>query len=302
MGGFQKVLFIINPLSGRRKFPDLEKQIAHACKQTSLEWTIASTERSGHATELAKQAVNNQIDLVFAVGGDGTVNEVAKGLVHSSTTLGILPKGSGNGLARHLHIPQDHKEALALIQSGDNISIDAVTVNGEISVNVSGIGFDGHVSNLFAKESVRGLGRYVTLSVTEFLSFKNFKATMILDEKPFSSDAFILAFANSSQFGNNATVSPTASVCDGLMDICVIKKFPWFESIGFAVKMFTGKLHTSSYVKIFKAKKATLSFDANMPYHIDGEGRGSQRDFSVEVIPGCLKVLVPIRVGGKSIL
>lgn len=298
MGGFQKALFIINPLSGRRKFPDLEKQIAHACRQSSLTWSIAATEHSGHATELAKQAVSQKIDLVFAVGGDGTVNEVAKGLAHSTTTLGILPKGSGNGLARHLRIPQDHKEALKLIQSGKGISIDAITVNGELSVNVSGIGFDGHVSNLFAKESVRGLRQYVTLSIREFLSFKNFKVKGIIDGIAIESEAFILAFANSSQFGNNATVSPTASVCDGFMDICVIKKVPLLEGLGFALKMFTGTLDTSSYVKIIKAKKATLTFDGNMPFHIDGEGRGVHQNFSVEVVPGCLNVLVPEGIRG----
>ena len=293
MGEFKRVLFIINPHSGRKKFPDLENSIVKSCKQFSVEFAISATERAGHATEMAKEAVQQNFDLVFAVGGDGTVNEIAKGLIHSKVTMGIIPKGSGNGLARHLGIPQKPERALTLLQSGKKILMDTVSVNGEVSVNVSGIGFDGHIATLFGKSGKRGLREYVSLAAAEFRKFKKFPVAGKIDGSSYEGEAFILAFANSSQFGNNATVSPTASVCDQLMDICVIKKVPLLQALGFAGKMFTRRMHKSAFVKIIKAKKASFAFPGIMPYHIDGDGKEPISQFSIEVIPSSLKILAP---------
>ncbi len=287
----KKVLFIINPHSGKKQYPDLEEKILAACRQTSIDVHIQITERAGHATLMAKEAINQNFDLVFAVGGDGTVNEVAKGLIHSNVTMGIIPKGSGNGLARHLGIPQKPHQALSLLQSGKSVLMDTLSINGEVSVNVSGIGFDGHIANLFGKSGKRGLGEYAKLAAVEFRKFNTFPISATIDSQTFQSEAFILAFANSSQFGNNATISPMASVCDGEMDICVIKKVPLLQAIGFAGKMFSGRMHKSAFVKIIKAKKAIVSFAEAMPYHVDGEGRNEAREFTVDVFPSSLKVL-----------
>ena len=291
MGQFKKANFIINPFSGHKKFPALHKAIESYCGQNNTECNIVTTQQAGHATQLAKKSVAQGFDIVFAVGGDGTVNEVAKGLVHSSVTMGILPKGSGNGLARHLGIPQHPEKALRLLESGKNILMDTLIVNDEISVNVSGIGFDGHIANLFGKSGKRGLREYVMLSATEFRKFMNFSIQGTIDNQSYSNESFILAFANSSQFGNNATISPLASVCDGQMDICVIRKVSLMHALGFAGKMFTGRLHKSAFVKIINAKQAVFSFPAPMPYHIDGEGKGCSSDFEVKIIPLSLHVL-----------
>src|SRR5690349_3262398 len=260
MGQFHKALFIINPTSGNRKFPDLDQEIKNYCQKSGIESVIQKTERARHAIELAQSSLTQNYDLVFAVGGDGTVNEVAKGLIHSSVAMGILPTGSGNGLARHLGIPIKPEKALKLIDSGKSMVMDTLSVNGEVSVNVSGIGFDGHIANLFGKGGKRGLKEYVTLAATEFRKFKNFSIAGNIDGVAIQDEAFILAIANSSQFGNNATISPAASVCDQLMDICIIKKIPLLQALGFVGKMFTRRMHRSAFVKIIKGTKAEFSF------------------------------------------
>ena len=291
MGQFRKALFVINPSSGSKKHSGLVRSIKSFCTQEGIEFEIRFTERAGHATEIAKQAVALNYEIVLAAGGDGTVNETAKGLMHSQTVMGILPVGSGNGLSRHLGIPQKPEKALHLLNYGKVISIDSLSVNGETSVNVSGIGFDGHIANLFGKGGKRGLREYVSLAATEFRKFKNFSVNGTIDSESYQSEAFILSVANSSQFGNNATVSPGASVCDQLMDVCVIKKVPLLQALGFAGKMFTRRMHKSAFVKIIKCKEAEFHFPAEMSFHVDGEGRSTAKSFFFKIVPSSLRVL-----------
>jgi diacylglycerol kinase (ATP) len=147
MGQFKNVLFIVNPTSGRKVLPALESEIAQACNANQIQYNIAYTNAPAHATTLAREAAAQHMDAVFAVGGDGTVNEVAKGLIDTPVTMGIIPKGSGNGLARHLGISMKLRGALAVLASDKSILMDTILVNGETSVNVSGIGFDGHIAS-----------------------------------------------------------------------------------------------------------------------------------------------------------
>jgi YegS/Rv2252/BmrU family lipid kinase len=288
-----KVFFIINKYSGAGYRPDVEGRIITACGQLNLECVIEFTQERGHATELARHAVEQNFRTVFAVGGDGTVNEVAQGMVNTGVTMGILPKGSGNGLARHICVPMNFRKSLATLSSRQTITMDTVLVNGRLSVNVAGIGFDGHVAGLFGKNGKRGLVGYSWLVVKEFLSFGEFPLDMEVDGQRFQRSTFILAFANSSQFGNNAKVAPHASVCDQRVDVCLIKKVPLTQAIGFAQKMFNGTMDRSAFVEIIQAKKIELQFDRPMPYHIDGEAMEPQARFSIEVQPKSLRMLVP---------
>jgi diacylglycerol kinase family enzyme len=175
----------------------------------------------------------------------------------------------------------------------ETIAMDTFRVNDKLSVNVSGIGFDGHVAGLFGKNGKRGLVTYGKLVLTEFQKFKEFGLTMTLDGKDYSKEAFIVAFANSSQFGNNAQVAPQASVCDQLIDVCVIKKVPISNAIGFAHKMFTGQIEKSSFVEILQAKKIRIHFPQAMPLHIDGEAVPPESDFNIEIFPASLHMIVP---------
>jgi YegS/Rv2252/BmrU family lipid kinase len=271
----------------------VEGRIIEQCEKLNIESTIEFTQSPGHATELAKDAVNQKLDYVFAVGGDGTVNEVAQGLLGSQVAMGILPKGSGNGLARHLGLPMSFKKSLEIIPFHSEQMIDTLSVNGKLSVNVSGIGFDGHVAGLFANKAKRGLVGYAKLVLKEFMSFKSFEAKIGMNGNSFHSKSFIIALANSSQFGNNARISPQASVCDQLIDVCFIQKVPMSQVIGFAAKMFSGRFDRSRFVEIIRTNRVTIDIDQPIAYHIDGEAMDATDKFIVELKPASLKVLVP---------
>lgn len=290
----KKVLFIINKYAGTGYNPQVEAHLVSHCSELHIKPSIEFTQGRYHATELASQAAQlKKYEVVFAVGGDGTVNEVAQGLVHTSQAMGILPCGSGNGLARHLGISMNIKKALAQVGSDKCISMDSFLVNDKLSVNVSGIGFDGHIASLFGKGGKRGLIGYTGLVIKEFFGFREFPVNVTIDGITYDKHVFVLAFANSSQFGNNARVSPLASVSDGLLDVCFIRKVPLSKAAGFAQKMFTGQIHKSSLVEIVKGKQLTLSFAQAMPYHVDGEAMTPAQDFSIAIQPASVRMIVP---------
>jgi diacylglycerol kinase (ATP) len=295
----KKVFFIINKFSGTGYQPDVEGRIITECGRLGLECTIEFTQSRGHATALAKRAITEKFKTVFAAGGDGTVNEVAQGLLYTDARMGILPKGSGNGLARHLGIPMKFPEALQLLSSTRTIDMDTLLVNNKVSVNISGIGFDGHVAGLFGKDGKRGLVGYGKLVMKEFLRYKEFPVTIVIDGIKFERHAFIVALANSSQFGNNAQIAPHASVTDQLIEVCVIRKVPYLHAIGFAQKMFSGNIHNSAFVEIKKARKIIMDFAEPIAFHIDGEAMEPSRHFTIEVKPASLKMIIPEGVKKK---
>jgi YegS/Rv2252/BmrU family lipid kinase len=295
MNESKKVFFIINRFSGTGYQDSIEGRIIDECASLNYGCTIEYTQSRGHATELAQQAVAEKFDIVFAVGGDGTVNEVAKGLVGSNVAMGILPKGSGNGLARHLGIPMKFASALKLMTSTRVINMDTMSINGKLSVNVSGIGFDGHVAGMFGTNGKRGLAGYTKLVLKEFVSYKEVEGKVVVDGTSYDTNSFIIALANSSQFGNNARVAPLASVCDELIDVCLIRKIPMHRVIGFATHMFTGTLDRSSLVQIRKGKKITIEFPKPVAFHIDGEPQEPTAKFDVHVEAGRLRMIVPVR-------
>jgi diacylglycerol kinase (ATP) len=295
----KKVFFIINKFSGPGYRPDVEGKIIETCDKLDLECTIEFTRERGHATELAQQAVSQHFPVVFAVGGDGTVNEVAQGLVFSKSVMGILPKGSGNGLARHLNIPVNFLRSLQTIASKKTIAMDTILVNGKLSVNIAGIGFDGYVASLFGKDGKRGFIGYSKLVLREFNRFEEFPVKVEVDGSSLNRTAFILALANSSQFGNNVRVAPQASVCDSLIDVCLIRKAPLLRTFGIARRMFDGSFDRSDFVEIIKAQKIHLEFEQAQAFHIDGEPMDPQQHFSVEMQAGSLHMLVPDKISSK---
>lgn len=296
----KKLFFIINKFSGTGYQDSIEGRIIDVCAANKCGCTIEFTRQRGHATELAQQAVAGKFDMAFAVGGDGTVNEVAQGLVGSQVAMAILPKGSGNGLARHLGVPMKFGAALDLVGSNKVINMDTMSINGKLSVNVSGIGFDGHVAGLFGKNGKRGLAGYTKLVLKEFRSYKEIEAEVTLDGTPHRASSFIIALANSSQFGNNAVVAPLASVCDELIDVCFIKKVPLTRAISFAAQMFSGTLDKHSLVDIRKGRNITIKFPHPVAFHIDGEPQDPAQDFDIRIQPGVLKMAVPQR-GVKTV-
>lgn len=286
----EEILFIVNPISGTGKQKHLNAILEKTLDFNAFNPTILYTHHAGHATELSREAVG-KYRYVIAVGGDGTVNEVAKGLVGSNTTMGIIPVGSGNGLARHLNIPMKMDEAVKVINKRLTERIDTVKINNELSVNVSGTGFDAHVAHKFAKNGKRGSIPYVKIAATEFQQYKTQAYKIVADGQPMFRNAFMISLANSAQFGNNALISPEAKIDDGLVDICILSEFPKVEAPALAARLFNRTMHKSNFLEIVRAK--SVQIDTNHPIicHIDGEPVVFDDMLNIEVQPASLSII-----------
>ena len=291
-----KVFFIVNKFSGAGYGPRLESNILNAGKENKVDCTLAFTEGPGHATTLAAEAAAAGFKKIIAVGGDGTVNEVAKALLHSPIAMGIVPKGSGNGLARHLGIPLGVNNALKSLFNSRVIHMDTFRLNGKLSVNVSGIGFDGHIANSFGSDKKRGLQGYTRLVLNEFRNFPEFEATVTVGENQLVRKAFVIAIANSSQYGNNAKIAPAASVCDEVLNMSILKKIPPYR-LDFIYSFFSGTVDQSAFCETFQVRETAIKLNAPVAYHIDGEPGGIADRFIVELVPASLRMLIPCSRG-----
>jgi YegS/Rv2252/BmrU family lipid kinase len=244
--------------------------------------------------------VAKKFDRVVAVGGDGTINEVARGLLHTNTPMGIIPKGSGNGLGRHLGISLKIEQALAQALSGQVISMDTFLINDHLSLNVSGIGFDGHIANLFSAGQKRGFWGYTRLVVREYLNYPEFEASLHLgDNSHATQKSFMIAIANSSQYGNNAKVAPIASVMDESLHLAIIKKVPAQRGFHFGYQMFTGKLETGVDYECLAFQQCTINVPFPVAFHVDGEPLGYSSSFTIKILPHALNMVVPASSMGK---
>jgi len=219
-----KLRFIINPISGHGKAASVEALVNQSQLASKFNDEINKTLARGHAIELAKEAALNNYHGVIAVGGDGTVNEVASSLLNSKTALGIIPMGSGNGLARHLKIPINPTKAIQYLLSSELKTIDTLKINNWFSVNVSGLGYDGYVAYLFDKAGKRGLSSYTKIGLREYFSYPIAGFEIEADEKSVNAQAHMVVIANASQFGNAAIISPRSNLQDGLMDVIIVKR------------------------------------------------------------------------------
>lgn len=255
-----------------------------------FEHTIVFSDGVRHAHIIAADAIG-KYDLVVAVGGDGTVNEIASALVGSETVMGILPYGSGNGLSRFLNIPMDTEAAIKNLNNWHVEAIDAATANREWFFNMAGMGFDAHISEVFSHQVKRGFSTYIKSAFREIANYKADTYTIDVDGTQYKREAFMLSFANSSQYGNNAHVSPRASVQDGLLDVCVIKPFPLWRFPEMGIRMFTKTADGSKYVEIIRGKHIIVKRDRPGPMHLDGEPRIEGTDIEINIVPSSLKLL-----------
>ena len=263
-----RTLFIVNPISGnssrRKKFAEMMSQIS-----TNPDYHLVKTEYRGHARELASHK-KNEYQTIVAAGGDGTINEVASGILGSEAALGIIPMGSGNGLANHLGIPQDCNNALKLIESTQPKPLDVIYVNDRIVVNVGGLGFDGHVAKLFNNTANRGFLAYSKLILRELIRYKEFDYGVNADNFSDKGKAFIIAIANGSEFGNRFKVAPQANHNNGKLTLVIIRKPPLYKLIRLFYMGYRGKLKPSKYYQNYLVENAELSF-SNTVVHVDGE-------------------------------
>jgi len=238
-------------------------------------------------------AVENHYDIVVAVGGDGSVNEVAKGLLGSSTSLGIIPAGSGNGLARHLKIPFNPHNALKVIEAGNGIQIDTVKVNDEIFTSIAGVGFDALVAKKYANAGKRGFWSYFRIVTQEYVTYKPKKYWLTIDGKKMTTRALLIAFANSSQFGYNTAIAPDAELQDGLVDVCIVQKIPILEAPFISNLLFLKKIDKTKYVDIIKAKNIILERRKDRVINLDGEAVKVGKTLNITVCPNSLHVIIP---------
>jgi YegS/Rv2252/BmrU family lipid kinase len=288
----KKICFIINPISGVGRQKVIEKLIDEELDRSLFDYEIAYTKAAKHATELASAAAGSNAHVVVAVGGDGSVNETAKGLVGTETAMAIIPTGSGNGLARHLEIPLDLKKAMHTINTGRIIRVDSMKMNDEVFVNVAGIGFDAHIGWEFARFGKRGFSSYIKVIMREFPRYKAQDFELIADGKKMTRNAYLISFANGSQWGNNAFIAPSADIADGVMEIAILKDFRLLSGIGIAYRLFRRTLGGSLYYEVIHAKQVTVKQKATIA-HIDGEPIETGHDLKITVDHLSLKVLVP---------
>lgn len=289
------IWFIINPNAGTNR----KKQIADLVNQVfdAAEFSISfkETAYAGHAIHIAKEAVAQKVDIVVAVGGDGSVNEVAQGVIHQERTLlGILPLGSGNGLARSLKIPTDALQALQIIKQQQHLCIDTALINDEtLMLSNVGVGFDTAVAKDFAQNKKRGLLTYVKLVTQNILQYKPKKWTVYIDDAPIETEAFMLNVANANQFGYNFTIDPTGEITDGKLELVIIKPFPLPMGAEIAIRGFTNTIHNSNYTAVYSGKKFEFRQIDQGFYQVDGDFKElNATSLTVTIQPKSLRVIV----------
>jgi YegS/Rv2252/BmrU family lipid kinase len=287
----KKALFIINPISGGKKKDDVPGQIEKHLDKTLFDFAVIFTTGVAHARQVATEAVGTY-DVVVAVGGDGTVNEAASGLVGSNVILGIIPCGSGNGLSRFLGIPMNIEESIKTLNQLQVEAIDSAEANGHPFFNIAGMGFDAHIGQVFAGGKKRGFFSYVKSSLVEIINYRPHTYYLTIDGVNYTRKAFILSIANSSQYGNNAHISPKASVQDGSLDVCIVKPFPLYRFPEMVLRMFTKTADSSSFVEIIKGQNITVKRDEAGPMHLDGEPAAMKAQVDIAIRPATLNVIV----------
>jgi diacylglycerol kinase (ATP) len=288
------ILFIVNPKAGITIKSKLLIRLLAGRYLDSRKYKpeVRFTKHASHATELAKEAIEKGIPTVIAVGGDGTVNEVASALVNTSTTLGILPTGSGNGLAHHLRIPMNLIQALKVINGGKSKQIDTVSINGRLFTSIAGIGFDATVAEKFASSGVRGFVSYMRIILQEFRKYEPRDYNITIDGEPYFRTALMISFANSDQFGFHSRIAPQAKIDDGFLDICVVGKPSVLKVFFIAPRVFFGSLGKTGYVEYFKGSRVELTGIESANVNIDGEAVKMDKNVSIKVNPLSLRVIV----------
>jgi diacylglycerol kinase (ATP) len=292
----QRLKFIINPKSGVKRKKDIFPAIQKYLDTSKYDYEVAYTKFSGHAAELSAKAVEEGFHTVVAVGGDGSVNEVATGLIGTDVNLGILPLGSGNGFAMHTGIGRNYINAIKILNTGKIVRIDSCTMNGKPFINLCGLGFDGLVANAFQQKTKRGFFPYLQLSLQKAFSagFSDFRIK-IDNDAPIEESAFLLEIANGPMFGYNFVIVPPANLTNGSLDILLVKKAnKLLLSLLVPRLLFSNLDKGGRLVKTFKAQQIEVEFDAPMYMHYDGEGFIQQDNkIRCEIVPKSLNVILP---------
>jgi len=286
----KKVVFIINPKAGVKKKMDIPAFIKEHFS-SEINYDIIIWNNKDDFKNIQQQILNGNYTIAVAVGGDGTVNQIAQTVNHTNIALGILPFGSGNGLARSIGVPMDIKGALGLIAKGKTKKIDSGLINKVPFFCTSGVGFDAHIGALFASNTKRGLKSYIKIIWKEYFSYKAQDYKLIVDGKEENVNAFLIAFANAGQYGNNFYIAPQAAMNDGIIDISVLKPFALPSAIGLLRKILARKANLSKHIQSFSGKEIKLIRKEAGPFHFDGEPGITGAEVIVTVVPNSLNVI-----------
>lgn len=288
----KKVTFIVNPISGLGKQKGIEKTIKRNLNSKEFDYEILYTKGPNHATTLSAQAASNGSHIIVAVGGDGSVNEVAQGIIGTNCALAIIPTGSGNGFARHFDIPSDPGKAIQVINTMHERWIDTVKINQKSYLGVAGIGFDADVSLAFSNLDIRGPASYLFVVLSELPLYKPRDYELIIDGKPVNEKAFLICFANTQQYGNNAFIAPNAKIDDGFLDVIIWKEFPPHAAPKLVHDLFTKHIEDSKYTDSYRCQEVILKKPLHA-LHIDGEPMEADGDVYIRILPSSLKIITP---------
>ena len=287
----KRIVFVVNPISGTQGKKAILKWIGERLDRSLYDYSIVKTEYAGHATQIAANAVTEKVDVVVAIGGDGTINEIARSLVHTDTALGIIPCGSGNGLARHLRIPMEPKAAIDILNRGCELCIDYGKINNIPFFCTCGVGFDAFISLKFADSGKRGLLTYLENTLHESLTYQPETYEIENEEGTMKYKAWLIACGNASQYGNDAYIAPQASLTDGLMDVTIMEPFTVLDVPSLSFQLFNKTIDQNSRVKTMRAKKIKIHRVNDGVMHFDGDPLMAGKELEVEIIPAGLRVI-----------
>ncbi len=295
----KRVKLIFNPKAGALRHSHVVLRIVdHCLRRAPFRYEVYNVEYKEHAVELASAAEREGFDAVVAVGGDGTVNAAARGLLHSRLPLGIIPIGSGNGLARGLGIPVSIRRACQLlVEDGMVRTIDAGRIRDRYFFVVAGLGFDAVVGKLFDDQSLRGPLPYFYLGVREFFSYEPETFILRFDDHQITVPALLVTIANTQQWGNGAIIAPHARPDDGLLDVCVIHKVNLAQALFHLPKLFSGKIDKVRHYENYRSTEVEIVRERPGYFHVDGEPVEGGTHLRVTIDPKALRVIVPRRSG-----
>jgi len=296
----KRIVFVVNPISGTQGKKAILKWIDERLDRSIYDYSIVKTEYAGHASQIAAAAVQDKVDIVVAIGGDGTINEIARSLVHTETALGIIPCGSGNGLARHLRIPMEPKAAIDILNQDNRLCIDYGKINNIPFFCTCGVGFDAFVSLKFADSGKRGLLTYLENTLHESLTYQPETYEIENEEGTVKYKAWMIACGNASQYGNNAYIAPQASLTDGLMDVTIMEPFTVLDVPSLSFQLFNKTIDQNSRVKTMRAKKIKIHRQKDGVMHFDGDPLMAGKELEVEIIPSGLYVMASPKKKAKE--
>lgn len=290
----QKILFIINPIAGINKKKNVPKLARRYLDSNKYDVHIAHTQYAGHAKLLAKQAVKDAFDIVVAVGGDGSINEIAQQLIHTNVALGIVPGGSGNGFARKLGIPINRKQSLQVVNKAHTMQCDVGWMNGSLFFSNAGLGIEALIVNRFAETKIRGFVSYARWALHFYATYKARSYTILCDGMKFEKKALFINFSNSGQYGYQIGVAPERSdLTDGLLEMIVVESFAKWRALYLLPLFMLGKASKVDCVDIIQTKQAVIQCDSKINLQIDGDPAGTAPKMEVKILKGALKVIVP---------